>query len=498
MQKSYGSWCFFLVLACGGLYAGLWSGGHNWGGDFAAYIMQAISIVNGTADEFVVRNAFTMNQSSSPMGPIAYPWGFPLLLAPVYSVFGMNLLAFKAVGLVFYLLFLIALWFGFKPLLKPAELVVFVALFAFDPAMLSFGDNILSDLPFLFFSTLGIVMLSRLDRSRSLKRELAFRSILGTVMGAAFLVRTNGALLVLVYATMVAAPARRRQGAVPFRELFFTRKNVLLSLPVIIFVLTAVISALFLPDGQNSHFGHLSRVSKWFLFHNLLYYAELLKEFFSPNTWRVQIGHFIYLLTIPFVVAGIRSAWRESIAMLLYSLLTIGLYIIWPYQEGLRFIFPVIPVYIYFLIIGLRGFGRVMPAIGQWSILPLAGLALIFAASSTFAVYQNQMNGRPVPQGPYTPQAAELFAFITHNTAADDVIVFHKPRVIRLFSGRSSIRINRVEELVRGDFLVIDENEKAFQISKQEKELLISARQLDAVFSNTKFEVYRLKKAVPR
>jgi hypothetical protein len=498
MQKFYSGWCLVLLFACGGLYSGLWSEGHDWGDDFAAYIMQAISIVNGSADQFVERNAFTMNQSSSPMGPVAYPWGFPLLLAPVYSVFGMSLVAFKAVGLVFYLLFLLTLWFGFKPLLKPVELVVFVALFAFNPVILSVSDNILSDVPFLFFSTLSIVMLSRLSFLGGVRREFAYTSILGVMMGSAFLVRTNGALLVLAYVAMLAFPALRKLDGFPSSNMFFTRKSVLLSLPFVFFALTIAIPLLFLPDGQNSHLSHLSRLSLSFLFQNVIYYAELLKEFFSPNTWRFQIGFFIYMLTIPFVVLGIRSAWRKSLAMLLYSLMTIGLYVVWPYQQGLRFIFPIIPIYIYFLIVGLRGIGQVMPPIGQSYILPLAGLALIFAASSTFAVYQNQMSGRPVPQGPYTPQAGEMFAFIMRNTAADDIIVFHKPRVISLLTGRSSIRINRIDELARGDFLVIDEIEWAFQISRQEKEALISSSQLDAVFSNAQFEVYRLKKAVPR
>ncbi|UCV19544.1 ArnT family glycosyltransferase [Ferribacterium limneticum] len=487
MGKPDSGWCLFLIVACGGLYAGLWSDGHNWGGDFAAYIMQATSIVNGSADEFVVRNAFTVNQSSSPVGPVAYPWGFPLLLAPVYSVFGMSLFAFKAVGLFFYLLFLVTLWFGFKPLLKPAELVVFVALFAFNPAMLLFGDNILSDVPFLYFSTLSIVMLSRLNCSRSLKREFVFRLILGAVIGAAFLVRTNGALLVLVYAVMGVLGSQKKIGSSAFE------RRLIASIPVVVFFLTVAIASLFLPDGQSSHFSHLSKISLWFLLHNFIYYAELLKEFFSPNAWRLQLGFVIYILTIPVVVAAIRSAWRESVAMLLYLFLTIVLYVAWPYQEGLRFIFPIIPIYIYFLIIGLRSFALSIPSVGKWYMLPLAGLAFIFAVSTAYAVYQSQMSGRVIPQGPYTEQAVEMFAFIAHNTLEGDIVVFRKPRVMRLFTGRSSIRVDNVVELPRGDLLVIDRNNQTHQIGMLETQALLSDETISSVFSNESFEIFRLK-----
>ena len=39
--------------------------GHEWGDDFASYIMQATSILNGDMQNFVEHNSFTIYQSSS-------------------------------------------------------------------------------------------------------------------------------------------------------------------------------------------------------------------------------------------------------------------------------------------------------------------------------------------------------------------------------------------------------------------------------------------------
>src|SRR5512134_1998673 len=85
--------------------------GHQWGDDFAWYILQAKSIVTGTTDEFMEVSAFTNYESTTHLGPLAYPWGYPLILAPVYALNGISPLALKLPGLVFYAGFLVCLYF---------------------------------------------------------------------------------------------------------------------------------------------------------------------------------------------------------------------------------------------------------------------------------------------------------------------------------------------------------------------------------------------------
>ena len=77
----------------------------GWGDDFASYIMQARSIVDGTEKSFFEHNSLTIYNSSEDIGPVAYPWGYPLLLAPVYRIFGLDLFALKLTNIFFFLLF---------------------------------------------------------------------------------------------------------------------------------------------------------------------------------------------------------------------------------------------------------------------------------------------------------------------------------------------------------------------------------------------------------
>src|ERR1700678_2598855 len=72
-----------VVLLSAALAYAMLTNGHDWGDDFAAYIAQAISILHGTMRQVVMRNAFTMRESSHAYAPTATPWGYPALLAPV-------------------------------------------------------------------------------------------------------------------------------------------------------------------------------------------------------------------------------------------------------------------------------------------------------------------------------------------------------------------------------------------------------------------------------
>ena len=97
MFKKYLFLIFFLILSAVAQIL-MWSTGHNWGGDFSAYIMQAISLTDGTVQEFIEQNSFTIYESSITLGPVTYPWGFSLLLSPLFLSFGLDIIVFKSLS----------------------------------------------------------------------------------------------------------------------------------------------------------------------------------------------------------------------------------------------------------------------------------------------------------------------------------------------------------------------------------------------------------------
>ncbi|HSL28665.1 MAG TPA: hypothetical protein VK900_05645, partial [Anaerolineales bacterium] len=74
-------WLIVVILVALSLGTGMLTRGHQWGDDFAWYILQAKSILEGTTEEFMEKSAFTNGESTTHLGPLAYPWGYPLILA---------------------------------------------------------------------------------------------------------------------------------------------------------------------------------------------------------------------------------------------------------------------------------------------------------------------------------------------------------------------------------------------------------------------------------
>ncbi len=181
------------VLIFGGLTTG-----HDWGGDFSAYIMQSKSIVEEQTSEFIEENRFTINESSSSMGPVAYPWGFPLMLAPFYAIFGLNIFALKFVGFICFLLFLLVLWWGFKRYHTHYWRIILVSLFAFNPIFILFINNVISDIPFLLTSTLSVLLIGRLViNKQKLISPFFDQVLLGALIASSYFIRTNGILLLI-------------------------------------------------------------------------------------------------------------------------------------------------------------------------------------------------------------------------------------------------------------------------------------------------------------
>src|SRR5262245_44454470 len=60
----------------------------GWGGDYAGYLSQSRRIAEGQATD---QTNYIYNPAMPYVAPPAYPMGFPIILAPLYAVFGLDL-----------------------------------------------------------------------------------------------------------------------------------------------------------------------------------------------------------------------------------------------------------------------------------------------------------------------------------------------------------------------------------------------------------------------
>ena len=61
---------------------------HDWGDDFAQYLMQGRNLVEGRAQ---TDNGLIFDSGSGQFAVQAYPVGFPLLIAPIIATYGLQI-----------------------------------------------------------------------------------------------------------------------------------------------------------------------------------------------------------------------------------------------------------------------------------------------------------------------------------------------------------------------------------------------------------------------
>jgi hypothetical protein len=485
--------------------------GHNWGDDFSAYIMQAKSITELNPRSFIEANRFTVEYSSSTFGPIAYPWGFPVLLVPFYAVFGQNIIGLKLLVVISFLIFILLLWVGFRKYHSPVWLLCLVCFFSLNPTMLSFADQILSDLPFLLVSTASVLFIGRLViEKRNLISPVWDYIILGAIIAGAFFIRTNGFLLIVTLAItqFITLAIKLQRGdfsngqfSISFRNLFsdkvvFLKRLLINLIPYASFFCIVILLEMILPKGGASNLSTFSNTSIDIIKHQLDYFIDVPAEFFIG----VPHHYLFYFASIPIAIAGIIRRYRSDYHIVVYIILTFALYISfpwWPLFPGLRYLFPILPFYFSFVITGLEifqgGKTNLEQKLRKWvCLVPILIVLTYFVINSTGNAYANMIHHRETSFGPYTVPSQGMFSFIRSNTEKESTIVFFKPRLMRMMTDRKSLMLRNKEELSRGDYLCVYLAQVRDQVSPDTVQDLLKQRAALLIYKNSEFLVFKL------
>jgi hypothetical protein len=92
--------------------------------------------------------------------------------------------------------------------------------------------------------------------------------------------------------------------------------------------------------------------------------------------------------------------------------------------------------------------------------------------------------------GPFDPFSADVYNFIRSETPPDSVIVFYKPRAMRLFTDRDTFMSTECDRLPLGDFVVISKKAENSQIPPDEIDECQLA--LENLFENQRFIIYKI------
>jgi 4-amino-4-deoxy-L-arabinose transferase-like glycosyltransferase len=456
---------------------------HQWGDDFAWYIFQAQSIVTGTTDHFMQVSAFTNYQSTQHLGPLAYPWGYPLILAPVYAIKGLSPLALKLPALFFYAGFLVCLYLLVKDRLSSTESLLGVALFAFNPLLLQFLDQILSDIPFLFFSTLSLLLISRAH-----KHNIAHYALIGAAIFFTTFLRVTGVLLLgcFLIVEFFDLVERRNDRATAIKII----QNA--AVTCLSFGILWILNVWLFPNGGESYFSQYSGLVQTAKAFAATYFNVFSQFFGEANGWR-----YLYYFVLIFFLVGAWQRRKQETVFILFFVFWLMVHITYPWWQGPRYIFPLLPIFIYFAFQGMQAVIDRLPQryhllgqrvyVGFWVVL-----AGIFLFTSSRNAYLNLQNGRTI-NGPFDPYSTQVYNYIKEETPADSVVVFFKPRVMALMTEHPAIFSTECDRMYKGDYLVLSRKVGENQQITPEK-IGDCHLPLNQVLRNNRFIVYQIEK----
>jgi hypothetical protein len=398
--------------------------GHDWGGDFSLYIHHAQNLVSGIPYS---QTGYIYNPEAAIYGPPAYPPGFPLILAPFVLFFGINLLVLKIPGILCFTVFLFFLNNQvFNSELSEIYHCLLIGLIGFSKVFFIQSESILSDIPFMLFAAIALYRLDRTFRpGGSQKIPWKFDLLTGLCVYLAYGTRTIGIILVPVV-TLMYLSHRKGHGR-SFLIILFSAG------------LLITLQKLLIP-GTGSYFDQFPRsipefirILKILLNNYLILTLQLVPV--KSDQWQKITFLFLFIIFLVGVYFRLHKGISSSD---LFFVTYFAALLIWPSYQGYRFLLPIIPIY--FLIM-LEGLSTILGRFTRSVILRNAIITLFagLIAFSYIISYQGVFP-RPVSAMEQT-STQDLFAFVKNETSPDDVIVFFKPRVLALFTCRSSMAI---------------------------------------------------------
>ncbi len=421
-------------------------GGQDWGGDWAHYVLHAKNIATGAPyaeTDYVFNRKFFL-------APEVYPPGLPLLLAPIYALFGLNIYLMKGLmGALFLASIGVTLWM-LRGDLPRGQLAALAALLGFSPFLWKLSHQILSDVPFLLWVSLSLWSIRRMHAAR--RRPLAWAAGAGLFVYAAVITRPLGPVLILSVLALDLMRTRRitrQTGLLLGVCLLCYGAHELIAYAFSIHAFSAeearaVGSAAAASDGHSEliRVNLLGRISQLpmtvattvtdYLRHALALWHNGYAQ------WPTRI-----LAAFGFLAAAVGwggRAWEQLSILEVFCALYVAALLPWTFSMA-RYLLPVIPLYFFYVLVGA---GQLQAWLARrWQPLqrrplqkPWAAGLLVGAALCSYGASYAALPPRTLPTDPTEPAAQRFFAYVRTHTPPDAVFIFRRPRTFALYTGR--------------------------------------------------------------
>jgi len=475
-----------LILATvGGIHLLTLRSGHDWGGDFSMYVHHAKNLVEGRP---YAQTGYLYNPAYATIGPPTYPPGFPLILAPVYLVCGLNFEAMKLVMVASLVVFLLFVFLTFRRELPLGHALAIVVLVGLSRTLLGGANSIGSDMPFMAILYLTLFLLQRAyDTWRHQRPRLVYLVPAVVLMCVAFGTRTLGALVV---------PSVLAYDLLRYRRI--TRWAVAVGAAFAVFVLAQ--SALVHSDTAYFDQYH---VGPGVFVHNGIGYLSELAAFWH-NGYFKPLGGLIFAVVSALAVLGYASRVRRAVTLLeIFPVFYLAAVLLFPGFAGRRYLEPIFPLYLFYAFRGLEHAWLVRRA----RLRRVVFASLLVGVGGSYLASATRLD-LDVTEGIGKPESVALFDYVRRETPEDGVVIFIKPRVMSLLTSRRASAYHTPSDpsqlwgyfsRIGATHLVVVENDDAFAGAEDPVRLAYlrtfaegNPARLQSVFANADFRVYRI------
>jgi len=180
---------------------------------------------------------------------------------------------------------------------------------------------------------------------------------------------------------------------------------------------------------------------------------------------------------------------------------TFGLYVVYPDFDSHRVLYPVFPLFVLLSFDGMvfaagrlkrtRAKQALRLSYAFWGVV-----AAVSIAASAGSAWANMAANRNTPGrywGAFGPGSTEMFDFVGHHTPADSVVIFQKPRAMRLRTDRDSFMTFKCADLPKADYVVTVTDSGGYdQIPPDQVETCNPSVTLIPVYTRDVFIVYQI------
>ena len=476
---------FVVILAIGIFFISTIREGHRWAGDFSMYVHHAKNIVEGRP---FGETGYIYNPHYPQLGPGTYPPVFPLLLAPVYKLFQLDLRPMKMEIIAFFMLALILLIIITSREISFPYQILLIGIVGLNPFFWDFKDYVLSDIPFLVFTYISLFWFHRTYVKGIRSKIRIFDAVLiGLFMYLSFGTKTIGFVLI---------PSMIILDLIKHRKLTL---HVIIT--IIIFSILMILQTILI-HSDSDYFDQFFPFRPMYILQNVVIYTNSLSQFFDTGypslSW---LQYALFISTIIFSGFGYYHRLKSIAVYEVFLPLYLAIVILWPTHQGFRFLIPVIPFVIFYFFIGykcvinyfFRRFGNI--SLNKWLHYSIV-LWVAFLAFAYVCKYST-LDFISIPEGVHTNETKTLFQYINDYTEQDDVFLFKNPRILNLYTSRNaSVYFNPVDTKdlwnyiseIGATHLIVESGGPSF-LSRFIREYTDS---LHLTYSNKDFQVYRV------